>query len=89
VRRARAMPGPVRPYAMKVGVACAVIFVVRGLGGVVTPVTVEVWMSSWENDRGHVKSGRGFGALVDCTWSHPSRRWSEHHTGVPVAPRFA
>jgi hypothetical protein len=30
----------------------------RGLGVmvVVTPVTVEVWMSSWWNDRGHVGS---------------------------------
>jgi hypothetical protein len=47
------------------------IYVERGLGGivVVTPITVEVWLSSWWNDRGHVGSGRGSRAPVDCAWS--------------------
>jgi hypothetical protein len=34
---------------------------------IVTPVAMEVWMSSCWNDRGHVGSGRGFRAPVDCT----------------------
>jgi hypothetical protein len=46
----------------------APIYVERGLGGIVivTPVAVEVWMSSWWNDQGHVESGRGSRAPVDC-----------------------
>jgi hypothetical protein len=49
VWRVVAMPWPVRPCAMKVGGTCARIFIERELGGtiVVTPVAVEVWMSSW------------------------------------------
>jgi hypothetical protein len=52
------------------------ICVERGLGGivVVTPITVEVWMSSWSNDLGHVGSGRGSCAPIDCARSHPSHR---------------
>jgi hypothetical protein len=44
------------------------ICIERGLGGivVVTPIAVEVWMSSWWNDRGHVGLGRGSRAPVDC-----------------------
>jgi hypothetical protein len=43
VRRAGAMSCPVRLCAMKVGGACAGIFVARGLGGTtaITPVAVE------------------------------------------------
>jgi hypothetical protein len=63
---------------------------VRGLGGTaaITPATVEVWMSSWENDRGHIESGHGFGAPVDCAWSRPSRRWSEHRARGPHGSPF-
>jgi hypothetical protein len=39
------------------------------------PVVVEVWMSSWWNDRGHIGLGRGFRASVDCAQSRPSHRW--------------
>jgi hypothetical protein len=39
------------------------------------PVAVEVWMSSWWNDRGHVVSGRGSCAPVDYARSRPSHRW--------------
>jgi hypothetical protein len=48
-----------------------------GLGGivVVTPVAVEVWMSSWWNGQGHVGSGHGFRAPIDCARSGPSHRW--------------
>jgi hypothetical protein len=44
------------------------ICVERGLDGivVVTPVAVEVWMSWWWIDRGHVGLGRGSHAAVDC-----------------------
>jgi hypothetical protein len=47
VRRARAMLRPVRLCAVKVGGACAGIFVARGLGSTpaVTSFAVEVWMS--------------------------------------------
>jgi hypothetical protein len=53
------------------------ICVERGLCGIVivTPVAVEVWMSSWWNDRGHVESGHGSRAPVDCARSRPSHRW--------------
>jgi hypothetical protein len=52
------------------------ICVDRGLGGIViiTPIAVEVWMLSWWNDRGHVESGRGSRAPVDCVRSRPSHR---------------
>jgi hypothetical protein len=52
------------------------ICVERGLGGivVVTPVAVEVWMSPWWNDRGHVGSGRGSRTPVDCDRSRPSHQ---------------
>jgi hypothetical protein len=52
------------------------ICVEGGLGGIVVipPVAVEVWMSSWWNDRGHVGSERGSRAPVDCARSHPSHR---------------
>jgi hypothetical protein len=47
------------------------ICVERGLGGIVivTPVAMEVWMSSWWNDRGHIESGRGPRASVCCARS--------------------
>jgi hypothetical protein len=53
------------------------ICIERGLGGIVivTLVDVEVWVLSWENDRGHVESGRGSYAPVDCARSRPSHRW--------------
>jgi hypothetical protein len=40
----------------------------EGVGGIlaVTPVAVEVWMSSW-NDRGHVRSERGSCSLCTVT----------------------
>jgi hypothetical protein len=41
---------------------------------VVTPIAVEVWMSSWWNDRGHVRSGHGSRVPVDCARSRPSHR---------------
>jgi hypothetical protein len=49
------------------------IHVERGLGGimVVTPIAIEVWMSSCWNDRGHVVLGRGSRAPVDSARSHP------------------
>jgi hypothetical protein len=52
------------------------IRVERGLGGivVVTPVAVEVWMSSWWNDQGHVRLGRGSRASVECARSRLSHR---------------
>jgi hypothetical protein len=37
-------------------------------------VAVEVWMSLWWNDRGHIRSGHGSHAPVDYAWSRPSRR---------------
>jgi hypothetical protein len=68
------------------------IYVERGLGGivVVTPVDVEVWMSSWWNDQGHVGSGRGSHAAVDYVRSRLSyrREWVPR-LGAPVAPRLA
>jgi hypothetical protein len=45
----------------------------------ITPVAVEVWVSSWWNDWGHVGSGCGSRALIDCARSRPSHRWK----GVP------
>jgi hypothetical protein len=60
---------------------------VRGI--VLTSVAVEVWMSSWKNDRGHVESGHRSYAPVDCH-DHV------HHVngvgtvlGAPVAPHLA
>jgi hypothetical protein len=52
------------------------IRVERGVGGIVavTPIAVEVWMSSWWNDRGHVGSEHGPGAPVHCAWSLLSYR---------------
>jgi hypothetical protein len=64
----------------------------RRLGGIMisTLVAVEVWMSWWWNDRGHVGSGHGFRAPIDCAWSRPSHR-SERvlRLGVPVAHYLA
>jgi hypothetical protein len=56
---------------LRTGDMGAWIYVERGLGGivVVSPITVEVWLSSWWNDRGHVGSGRGSRAPVGCAWS--------------------
>jgi hypothetical protein len=57
---------------------------------VVTPVDVEVWMSSWWNDWGHVGSGYGSRAPVDCTRSRPShRRERMPRLGGPMAHRLA
>jgi hypothetical protein len=72
----------------------AQICVERELGGivVVTPVAVEVWMSSWWNDRGHIGLGRGFRAPVDCARSRPSHRqgrvpWLGGSRGSPSCQR--
>jgi hypothetical protein len=48
----------------------------EGVGGtgVVTPIAVEVWMSSWWNDRGHIGSEHGFRAPIHCARSRPSHR---------------
>jgi hypothetical protein len=57
---------------------------------VVTLVAVEVWMSSWWNGQGHVGSGRGSRAPIDCAWSHLSHQWERvPQLGVPVAHRLA
>jgi hypothetical protein len=64
------------------------ICIERELGGIViiTPVAVEVWMSSWWNDRRHVESGHGSRAPVDCARSRPSHRWERAPwLGVPMA----
>jgi hypothetical protein len=49
------------------------ICVERGIGGtvVVTPVIVEVWSSSWWNDRGQVGLECGSRVPVDCAQSCP------------------
>jgi hypothetical protein len=70
----------------------AQICVERELGGtvVVIPVAIEVRMSSWRNDRGHVGSGRGSCAPVDCAWSCLSHRQEQvPRLGAPVAHRLA
>jgi hypothetical protein len=70
----------------------ALICVERELGGivVVTPVIVEVWMSSWWNGWGHVVSGRGSHALVDYARSRPShRRERVPWLGPPMAHHLA
>jgi hypothetical protein len=67
----------------------AQICVKRGLGGIVaiTTITVEIWMSSWWNDRGYVGSGRGSRAPVDCARSRPShRRVRVPRLGGPCPP---
>jgi hypothetical protein len=61
----------------------------EGLSGivVVTPVVVEVWMPSWWNDRGHVGSGRGSRAPINCALSRPSHRWERvPRLGAPWLP---
>jgi hypothetical protein len=54
----------------------AQICVERGVGGIVViaPVAVEVWMSLWWNDRGHVRSEHGSRAPIHYAWSRPSHR---------------
>jgi hypothetical protein len=64
------------------------ICVERGLGGIVivTLVAIEVCVLSWWNDRGHVESGHGSRAPVDCARSHPSHPWERGAVvGGPVA----
>jgi hypothetical protein len=57
---------------------------------VITSIVVEVWISSWWNDRGHVRSGRDFRAPVDYARSHPSHRAGAGAVvRAPVAPRLA
>jgi hypothetical protein len=55
------------------------ICVERGLGGIVivTLIAIEVCVLSWWNDWGHVESGRGSRAPVDCARSHPSHPWEQ------------
>jgi hypothetical protein len=68
------------------------ICVERGLGGivVVTPVAIEVWVSLWWNDRGHVGSRWASRAPVDYARSRLSYRWEwAPWLGAPVAPRLA
>jgi hypothetical protein len=70
----------------------AQICVEKGLGSimVVTPIPIEVWMSWWWNDRGHVGSERGSRATVDYARSHLShRRERVLRLGAPMAPRLA
>jgi hypothetical protein len=67
------------------------ICVERGLGGIVviTPIAVEVWVSWWWNDWGHVGSEHGFRAPIDRARSRPShRRERVPRLGAPVAPRL-
>jgi hypothetical protein len=61
---------------LRTGSIGARICIERVLGGivVVTPAAIEVWMSSWWNDRGHVGLGHGSCAPVDCARSCPSHR---------------
>jgi hypothetical protein len=61
----------------RMGGACARICVERELGSIVAviPVVVEVWTSSWWNDRSHVGSQHGSHASVHCAWSCPSHQW--------------
>jgi hypothetical protein len=54
-----------RPDLRREGSSCIVA---------VIPVAVEVWMSSWWNDRGHVGSERGSRAPVHCARSRLSHR---------------
>jgi hypothetical protein len=73
----------------RMGGTGAWICVEKGFGGivVVTPVAVEVWMSWWWNDRGHVGSGCCSRAPVDCARSHPSHRWERVlRLGAPWLP---
>jgi hypothetical protein len=57
----------------RMGEMDAWVCIERGLGGmvIIIPVAVEVWMTSWWNDRGHVESGRGSCAPIDYAWSCP------------------
>jgi hypothetical protein len=67
----------------------AQICVKRGVGGIVaiTLVTVEVWMSPWWNDRGHVGSGRGSRAPVHYAGHvHPIGRNGCRGWGPPWLP---
>jgi hypothetical protein len=76
----------------RTGSTGAQICIERGVGGIVifTPVAVEVWMSSWWNDRGHVGSRRGSRAPVHCARSRLSyqREWVPR-LGALVAPHLA
>jgi hypothetical protein len=68
------------------------IHVERVVGGIVsvTPIAVELWMSWWWNDQGHVRSERGSRAPVHCARSRPSYRWEwVPWLGSPMAPRLA
>jgi hypothetical protein len=79
------------PLCREVDGAYAGIFVARGLDDIaaVTPVVVEVWMSSWWNDRGHVESGdHSFASLTMHGHVHHVDRVSIV-VGAPVAPRLA
>jgi hypothetical protein len=42
---------------------------------IVTTIAIEVWMSWWWNDRGHIESRRGSHAPIDCARSRPSHPW--------------
>jgi hypothetical protein len=68
------------------------ICVERGLGGIVavTSIAVKVWMSWWWNDRGHVGSGRGSRAPIDCARSCPSHQQERvPRLGPPMAHHLA
>jgi hypothetical protein len=64
----------------------------EGVGGIVavTLVTIEVWTSSWWNDRGHVGSERGSRVSVHYARSCQSHQWEwVPWLGAPMAPRLA
>jgi hypothetical protein len=65
------------PMSSRMGSVCTWICVERGLGGIVVaaPVVVDVWTSSWWNDRRHVGSERGSHAPIHCARSCPSHQW--------------
>jgi hypothetical protein len=54
------------------------------------PIAVEIWMPSRWNDRGHVGSGSGSRAPIDCARSRLSHQqeWVPR-LGAPRAPRLA
>jgi hypothetical protein len=71
---------------------CAQICIERGLGGTVTvtPITVEVWMSSWRNDRGHVWIRARFPCSYSlCTVMSVPSAGMGTVVRAPVAPRLA
>jgi hypothetical protein len=57
---------------------------------VITLVAVEVWISSWWNDRGHVGLGHDSRATIDCSRSCRSHQGERvPRLGAPMAPCLA